>query len=187
VVEQMKRLVALRGAPESITTDYGGEFAERATEARAYRAEVQMDFIGPGRPVQNGYIEGFNGRLRDESLNGEVFFNLADARKKIARWRSDYNQNRPPSALADRTPAEFVSAAECRPFVFPIVNKADPQSCPGFAGAGPRPPPLGTTAVLPSESNMKTKGIPEPSILMERITCGTLGHRRPKTRGCGSH
>jgi len=170
VVEQMKRLVAWRGAPESITTDNGGEFAGRAMEAWAYRVGVQMDFIRPGRPVQNGYIESFNGRLRDECLNGEVFFTLADAREKIERWRSDYNQNRPHSALADRTPTEFAREVECRPFVFPIVNKADPQPCQGFADAGQKRPALDMAAALPSEPKMKTKGTSEPLILMECLT-----------------
>lgn len=170
VVEQMKRLVALRGVPESVTTDNGGEFAGRAMEAWAYQAGVQMDFIRPGRPVQNGYIESFNGRLRDECLNGEVFFNVADAREKIERWRRDYNQNRPHSALADRTPAEFVRAAECRPFVFPSINKAEPKPCQGFAGAGQQSPALDTTAAPPSEPEMKTKDLPEPLILIERLT-----------------
>ena len=169
MVEQMKRLVALRGVPESITTDNGGEFACRAMEAWAYQAGVQMDFIRPGRPVQNGYIESFNGRLRDECLNGEVFFNLVDAREKIERWRSDYNQNRPHSALGDRTPAEFVSAVECRPFVFPIVNKAEPQPYQGYAGAGQKPPALDTVASLPSEPHKKTKGPPESPVLIERL------------------
>ena len=76
VVQQMKRLVTLRGAPESITTDNGSEFAGQAMEAWAYQAGVKFDFIRPGRPVQNGYIESFNGRLRDECLNGEIFFGL---------------------------------------------------------------------------------------------------------------
>ena len=87
----MKRMVKLRGTPESITTDNGSEFAGRAMDAWAHQAGVKLDFIRPGRPVQNGYIESFNGRLRDECLNGEVFFNLADAREKIERWRNDYN------------------------------------------------------------------------------------------------
>jgi putative transposase len=167
VVEQMKRLVALRGTPESITTDNGGEFAGRAMEAWAYQAGVQMDFIRPGRPVQNGYIESFNGRLRDECLNGEVFFNVVDAREKIERWRNDYNQNRPHSALADRTPAEFLSALECRPFVSPIVSKADPQPCQGSAGAGQKPPALDTAATLPSEPDTKRRAFPESPFLME--------------------
>jgi hypothetical protein len=61
--------------------------------------------------VENGYIESFNGRLRDECLNVEVFFTLADARRKLALWHHDYNHHRPHSALADRTPAEFAAVS----------------------------------------------------------------------------
>ena len=107
VVEQMKRLVTLRGVPESIMTDNGSEFAGQAMDAWAHQAGVKLDFIQPGRPVQNGYIESFNGRLRDECLNTEVFSSLVDAREKLERWRRDYNETRPHSALADRTPEEF--------------------------------------------------------------------------------
>ena len=71
---------------------------------------MHLDFIRPERPVENGYIESFNGKLRDECLNVEVFFSLADARKKLALWREDYNQHRPHSALDDRTPAEFAAS-----------------------------------------------------------------------------
>ena len=83
VVEHMKRLVALRGVPESITTDNGSEFAGQAMDVWAHQAGVKLDFIRPGRPVQNGYIESFNGRLRDECLNIEVFSNLAEARETL--------------------------------------------------------------------------------------------------------
>jgi len=69
---------------------------------------VRLEFIRPGKPTDNGYIESFNGRLRDECLNVEVFFALSDVREKLARWRNDYNQLRPHSALADRSPEEFV-------------------------------------------------------------------------------
>jgi putative transposase len=69
VVEHMKRLVAERGTPESITTDNGSEFAGQAMDTWAHQAGVKLDFIRPGRPTQNGYIESFNGRLRDECLN----------------------------------------------------------------------------------------------------------------------
>jgi putative transposase len=72
---------------------------------------VHLEFIRPGKPVENGYIESFNGKLRDECLNVEVFFTLADARRKLHLWRRDYNHHRPHSALDDRTPAEF--AATC--------------------------------------------------------------------------
>jgi putative transposase len=142
VVEQMKRLVALRGAPESITTDNGSEFAGRAMEAWAYQAGVKLDFIRPGRPVENGYIESFNGRLRDECLNGEVFFSLADSREKLERWRHDYNHKRPHSALQDCTPEEYALSAGYQPFALPMVNKAGPTPCKGFADAGQKTPAL---------------------------------------------
>jgi putative transposase len=107
----MKRLAALHGFPESITTDNGGEFAGRTMETWAYQTGVKLDFIRPAKPVENGYIESFNGRLRDECLNGEIFFDLADAREELQRWRRDYNDARPHSALDDRTPSEFAKAA----------------------------------------------------------------------------
>lgn len=131
VVVQMKQLAAIRGTPESITTDNGGEFAGRAMEAWAHLSGVKLNFIRPGKPVENGYIESFNGRLRDECMNGEIFFNLQDAREKLERWRNDYNDQRPHSALDDRTPSEFAEVARERPFTLPIVNKADPQPCQG--------------------------------------------------------
>ena len=100
-------MVAERGAPISITVDNGTEFYSRAMEAWAYQYGVQLDFIRPGRPVENGYIESFNGRLRDECLNVQVFFTLADVREKLELWRQDYNQVRPHSSLDDHPPAVF--------------------------------------------------------------------------------
>lgn len=73
----------------------------------AYQRGVQLQFIRPGKPVENAFIESFNGRLRDELLNGELFMNLLDARRKLEAWRRDYNQNRPHSSIADLTPVEF--------------------------------------------------------------------------------
>ena len=169
VVVQMKQLVANRGAPESITTDNGGEFAGRAMETWAYQAGVKLDFIRPGRPVENGYIESFNGRLRDECLNGEVFFNLTDAREKLERWRRDYNRHRPHSALADRTPQEFAAVIGGAPFALSSVGKAGPLPCQGFAGAGQKPPALDTAAALPSEPAMRAKGSSEGRTLIERF------------------
>ena len=66
-----------------------------------------MEFLRPGKPVENGYIESFNGRLREECLNVQVFFSLADVREKRERWRQDYNTERPHRALGDRPPADF--------------------------------------------------------------------------------
>ena len=111
VAEQLDRLITLRGAPESITSDNGSEFTGKALDLWAHQAGVKLNFIRPGKPVENGYIESFNGRLRDECLNVEVFLDLADARSKLDKWRGDYNQHRPHSALADRTPNEFASVA----------------------------------------------------------------------------
>jgi putative transposase len=111
VATALDKIVVLRGTPESITVDNGSEFASKAMDLWAYKNGVHLDFIRPGKPVENGYIESFNGKLRDECLNVEVFFTLADARRKLHLWRRDYNHQRPHSALADRTPAEF--AATC--------------------------------------------------------------------------
>jgi len=97
------------GLPESITLDNGSEFCSRALEAWVMANEVQLCFIRPGRPVENGFIESFNGRLRDECLNVEWFSSLEDARQKLAQFRQHYNHQRPHSALADRTPADFAA------------------------------------------------------------------------------
>jgi Integrase core domain len=72
-----------------------------------YQYGVHLEFIRPGKPIDNGYIESFNGRLRDECLNVETFIDLSDVREKLERWRLDYNQVRPHSALGDRSPEEF--------------------------------------------------------------------------------
>ena len=96
-----------RTLPTSITVDNGTEFCSRALEAWVMGHGVQLCFIRPGRPVENGFIESFNGRLRDECLNVEWFVSLADARQKLAKVREHYNYQRPHSALADRTPAAF--------------------------------------------------------------------------------
>jgi putative transposase len=68
-----------------------------------------LEYIRPGKPVENGFIESFNGRLRDECLNVEVFFTLDDVREKLARWQEDYNRTRPHSALQDQAPATFAA------------------------------------------------------------------------------
>jgi len=89
--------------------DNGSEFASRVMDAWAYRHGIQLDFIRPGKPVENGFIESFNGRLRDECLNVEVFVTLEDVREKLPRWQQDYNLVRPHSALQDQAPASFVA------------------------------------------------------------------------------
>jgi putative transposase len=113
VATALDKALLQRGVPESITVDNGTEFTSKALDHWAYRNGVHLDFIRPGKPVENGYIESFNGKLRDECLNVEVFFNLADARRKLYLWRRDYNHQRPHSALDDRTPAEFAAICSC--------------------------------------------------------------------------
>jgi putative transposase len=169
VVEHMRRLTTMRGVPESITTDNGSEFAGRAMDVWAHQAGVKLDFIRPGRPTQNGYIESFNGRLRDECLNTEVFSNLADAREKLECWRRDYNEMRPHSALADRTPEEFARTLGCRPSTLPSVNKAAPVACQGSAGAGQKTPALDKPSPPPCKPEMRAKGRSERPLLLERL------------------
>ncbi len=100
VIECLEQLKQNRGLPETITVDNGAEFFSRAMDAWAYRNKVRLDFIRPGKPVENAYIESFNGRLRDELLNTQVFYFLADAQQKLEDWRVDYNSRRPHGALA---------------------------------------------------------------------------------------
>lgn len=103
----LDRVLGDGAIPRSITVDHGTEFTSRALEDWAYRRGVQLDFIRPGKPVENAYIESFNGRLRDECLNVHQFVSLEDARHKIEAWRLDYNHHRPHSALGHLTPSEF--------------------------------------------------------------------------------
>ena len=96
-----KMLQGGRPAPESITTHNGSEFVGKALDAWAMQRRVKLNFIQPGKPVKNGYVESLHGRLRDECLNAEIFFSLADAQNKLHVWRDDYNHQRRHSALAD--------------------------------------------------------------------------------------
>ena len=93
--------------PQAITVDNGTEFTSRALDEWAYRNGVQLDFIRPGKPTENGMIESFNGRLRDEFLNIHTFATIEDVREKLEAWRMDYNHHRPHSSLGHLTPSEF--------------------------------------------------------------------------------
>lgn len=104
-------------------------------EAWAIQTGVQLCFIRPGRPVENGFIESFNGRLRDECLNAEWFPTLDQAREKLAVWRDHYNQFRPHSALDDRAPAVFAQLHRTRPTRSALSDlpKANDKPRQGFA------------------------------------------------------
>ena len=110
VVNVLDRLAETRGLPEVITMDNGPEFAGKALDEWAYRKSVKLNFITPGKPVENAYAESFNGRLRDECLNTNWFLNLNHARNIIEDWRKDYNELRPHSSLKNMTPMEYANA-----------------------------------------------------------------------------
>jgi putative transposase len=107
----LDRLASERGLPEAIVVDNGPEFRGRALAAWSEERGVRLEFIQPGKPVQNAYVESFNGRLRDECLNANWFTSLSDARRKIENWRQDYNEQRPHSSLNYLPPAEFARTA----------------------------------------------------------------------------
>lgn len=109
VCQVLEWLCELRSTPESITVDHGPEFTSSALDRWAYENHVKLDFIRPGKPIENAHIESFNGRFRDECLNEEVFVSLNDAKRKIEKWRLDYNHCRPHSGINNLTPKEFSS------------------------------------------------------------------------------
>jgi putative transposase len=134
VARVLEYLTELRGRPGSLLTDNGPEFAGLALERWAHDHQVHHRFITPGKPAQNGYIESFNGKLRDECLNEHEFITLPHAKELIENFREDYNQLRPHSSLGGLTPAEFAAAARA-PHGGPLglsipslaVPKLDPQ------------------------------------------------------------
>jgi len=107
VTRLLDRAAMFRGYPAAVRTDNGPEFTCRAFIAWAQSHGVQHILIQPGRPMQNSYIESFNGKFRDECLNEHWFETLAQARTAIAAWRQDYNEVRPHSSLGRIPPAEF--------------------------------------------------------------------------------
>ena len=113
VARELDRLIAIRGKPKMIVSDNGSEFTSNAILEWAERRQIEWHYIAPGKPMQNGYIESFNGRLRDECLNETLFSSMTEARGKLAIWRTDYNTNRPHSQLGWQTPNEF--AAQYQP------------------------------------------------------------------------
>jgi putative transposase len=99
VARVLQRLLTGDQKPQMIVVDNGPEFTSKALDAWATRNKVHLRFIDPGRPMQNAFIESFNGRFRDECLNQHWFISLEEAREEIEKWREDYNQQRPHSSL----------------------------------------------------------------------------------------
>ena len=115
VVQVLERVAQERGLPEAIQVDNGPEFISRPVDQWAYAKGVVLHFIDPGKPVQNAFIESFNGKFRDECLNQSWHTSLEDARQSIEAWRVDYNTVRPHSSLGYLTPEEYASEAAARP------------------------------------------------------------------------
>ena len=105
VIDQLFDLLVLRGIPEHIRSDNGPEFTARKVREWLNHLGVKTLFIEPGSPWENGYIESFNGKLRDELLNREIFTTLTEAKVLVADWRKEYNQFRPHSSLNYKPPA----------------------------------------------------------------------------------
>lgn len=103
----LNRIALFRGLPKEILTDNGSEFTSKVMNAWAYDHRVEHIFTDPGKPMQNGYIESFNGKLRSECLNQHWFRGLSEAKDIIEDWRLEYNRVRPHSSLDNLTPEEF--------------------------------------------------------------------------------
>nr|WP_316173149.1 IS3 family transposase [Bradyrhizobium sp. SZCCHNRI2049] len=109
VARELTAIVAWRGKPGSIVSDNGTEFTCNAMLAWCQDNSIAWHFIAPGKPIQNAFVESFNGRMRDELLNETLFFGVAEARSKIAAWVADYNGERPHSSLKYQTPAAYAA------------------------------------------------------------------------------
>jgi putative transposase len=107
VTRVLEQVIAERGRPQTLRCDNGPEFTSRHFIGWCEEQRIALLHIQPGRPMQNGYVESFNGRLRDECLNANWFRNLHDAQQKIEQWRLEYNTERPHSSLGYRTPEEY--------------------------------------------------------------------------------
>ncbi len=132
VMELMSELVLIRGMPEHVRSDNGPEFVARGIRSWLELSQVKTLYIEPGSPWQNGYVESFHSRFRDELLAVEVFESVKEAKKLSERWRMDYNHRRPHSSLGYRTPASFAAGVEDVSLAVPPV--------------GATPLPAGTTS-----------------------------------------
>lgn len=121
VLECLADLFMKHGVPEHIRSDNGPEFVAEAVREWLSAAQVKTLYIEPGSPWENGYCESFNGKLRDELLNGEIFYTLKEAMILIEQWRVHYNTIRPHSSLGYRPPAPQATMAKALPFVLPTA------------------------------------------------------------------
>jgi len=145
VILTLQYLFAVRGAPEHIRSDNGPEFVAQEIQRWLDRAAVRTLYIQKASPWENAYVESFNGKMRDELLNRELFLSLAEARYVLDEWRLDYNHRRPHSSLNWQTPATFAAMLiDTTTGVFPAASHAEPP-----VGAAPLPPAQHATIPSP--------------------------------------
>ena len=107
VTRELDALIRLRGKPVTVVSNNGTELTSIAILKWCQETNVEWHYIQPGKPMQNGFVESFNGSFRDECLNETLFSSLAETRSRIIAWKEDYNRNRPHSSLGNLTPHEF--------------------------------------------------------------------------------
>jgi putative transposase len=134
VVRELTGLVGTHGKPGMIVSDNGTELTSAAVLRWAQDQQIEWHYITPGRPMQNGYVESFNGRMRDELLNETIFTSMPQVRAVVAAWRTDYNEQRPHSSLGYQTPAARAAELKAMGAVSPPVPGSEPapiaQSAP---------------------------------------------------------
>ena len=112
VARELDAIIAQRGTPHMVVSDYGTELTSMAILKWSQERHIEWHYTQPGKPTQNAFVESFNGRLRDECLNETLFTTVRHARAVLAAWKLDYNHHRPHSALGNQTPVEFAEKAD---------------------------------------------------------------------------
>jgi putative transposase len=154
VTRALAKVIETRGAPVAIRSDNGPEVSSRHFLAWCVERRIDAVHIQPGRPTQNPHVESFHGRFRDECLNVSWFWNLFDARHKIATWRTEYNCDRPHSALAYQTPAEFAAKAASLSLASNTTQPDLPQGCPDGSAVATAPASA-LTQIRPCEGSLR--------------------------------
>jgi putative transposase len=132
VARVLDQAIERRSQPKSLVMDNGPEFAGRVLDAWAYQRGIHLDFIRPGKPVENCFVESFNGKFRDECLNQHWLVSLDEARRTIEAWRLDYNRVRPHSSLGNVPPEEYAKGATRRSAKPTSAPPKDPETMPGL-------------------------------------------------------
>jgi putative transposase len=161
LAEALDRAIREREKPVSITVDNGSEFAGKVMDAWSDLHQVQLAFIRPGKPTENAFTESFNGRLREECLNVELFRSMGEVIGKLAAWRQDFNHRRPHSSIDYLTPLEFAARYHQRvpPSSLPRPGGARAKGDSSLAPGAPRPLWIGPEVERPSDDGLLLEAI----------------------------